>query len=166
MLLRRASLITRLFSSSPLVRSRCMRAATSSRSQFLASVCIREPRDGQGVRDAMRGGLRVAQLGSCLVLHAASRLYARFRQVGRTQPQMACADYLQTLLGVVPQAGHPALKTPLLAILAFLALTLTLPLLHLIRPYLSSLSNKVCKTVIPVLGPPETSLFSFVYCLR
>jgi hypothetical protein len=60
-----ASLITRLFSSSPLVRSRCMRAATSSRSQFLASVCIREPRDGQGVRDAMRGGLRVAQLGFC-----------------------------------------------------------------------------------------------------
>lgn len=59
-----------------------MRAATSSRSQFLASVCIREPRDGQGVRDAMRDGLRVAQLGFCLVLHAASGLYARFRQVG------------------------------------------------------------------------------------
>jgi hypothetical protein len=114
MLLRRASLITRLFSSSPLVRSRCMRAATSSRSQFLASACIREPRDGQGVRDAMRGGLRVAQLGFCLVLHAASGLYARFRQVGSaccTQPQTACADCLQALAGCSATDSTHTLKT-------------------------------------------------------
>lgn len=150
MLLRRASLITRLFSSSPLVRSRCMRAATSSRSQFLASACIREPRDGQGVRDAMRGGLRVAQLGFCLVLHAASGLYARFRQ--------ALAECSATDLHSCFKDYHPTASLPCPHLSPSLSST------SFVRTFL--LSNKVCKTVIPVLGPPETSLFSFVYCLR
>ncbi|OCL06408.1 hypothetical protein AOQ84DRAFT_355482 [Glonium stellatum] len=69
----------------------------------------------------MGDGLRVAQLGFCLVLHAASSPYARFRQVGSAarcnQPQPACADSaMQALAECCGHTGrlpplNPALKT-------------------------------------------------------
>ena len=71
-----------------------MRAATSSRSQFLASVCIREPRDGQGVRDATRDGLGVAQLEFCLVLHAICTISTGRIRSAASSPKRLALTYL------------------------------------------------------------------------
>ena len=92
-----------------------MRAATSSRSQFLASVCIREPRDGQGVRDATRDGLGVAQLGFCLVLHAICTISTGRIRSAASSPKRLALTTLWTLAecsGHRPAIStHPALKT-------------------------------------------------------